>query len=265
MAEALDREGNRDLGECAFVAYACSSYELFLAGQCTDCGPSGTGCAVVGLSSIACRPREGPVKMYFKTNQQSPFCLRGPRCSSHDCRIVAAITAGNRGACSTAGDRAIERTDPASQRVPGDLGSSVRHTSSDDWLSSRTLAEPPTIRFADASVDRRLGPSLPRSVKTKHSTSSAPFDVFWPEQSKGTNQAVGREPWLLRGTTAVAALGARRWASRQQRGTRDIFAPTAVWRYVHSVTALFNPIHNFMPARRTTNVSTQFRVSLTLR
>ncbi|XP_077498491.1 pancreatic triacylglycerol lipase-like [Amblyomma americanum] len=75
MAEALDREGNRDLGECAFVAYACSSYELFLAGQCTDCGPSGTGCAVVGLSSIACRPREEPVKMYFKTNQQSPFCL----------------------------------------------------------------------------------------------------------------------------------------------------------------------------------------------
>ncbi|XP_077498489.1 pancreatic triacylglycerol lipase-like [Amblyomma americanum] len=75
MAEALNRETSRDQGECAFVAYACSSYELFLAGQCTDCGPSGTGCAIVGLSSITSRPSEGPVKMYFKTNQQSPFCL----------------------------------------------------------------------------------------------------------------------------------------------------------------------------------------------
>ncbi|KAH7986361.1 hypothetical protein HPB49_026006 [Dermacentor silvarum] len=74
VAEALVTEASRDLGQCAFVAYACASYELFLSGKCADCGPDGTGCAVMGLSSITSRPRQGTVKMYIQTNQEAPFC-----------------------------------------------------------------------------------------------------------------------------------------------------------------------------------------------
>ncbi|KAL3252375.1 hypothetical protein MRX96_017693 [Rhipicephalus microplus] len=58
-AEALASEASRDPGQCAFVAYACASYEEFLSGKCADCGPDGSGCAVMGLSSISSRPRRG--------------------------------------------------------------------------------------------------------------------------------------------------------------------------------------------------------------
>ncbi|XP_065290194.1 pancreatic triacylglycerol lipase-like [Dermacentor albipictus] len=75
VAEALVTEASRDLGQCAFVAYACASYELFLSGKCADCGPDGTGCAMMGLSSFRSRPRQGTVKMYIQTNQEAPFCL----------------------------------------------------------------------------------------------------------------------------------------------------------------------------------------------
>ncbi|XP_049274791.1 pancreatic triacylglycerol lipase [Rhipicephalus sanguineus] len=75
VAEALVTEASRDLGQCAFVAYACASYEKFLSGKCADCGPDGTGCAVMGLSSIASRPQQGTVKMYIQTSQEAPFCL----------------------------------------------------------------------------------------------------------------------------------------------------------------------------------------------
>ncbi|XP_075731170.1 pancreatic triacylglycerol lipase-like isoform X2 [Rhipicephalus microplus] len=74
-AEALASEASRDPGLCAFVAYACASYEEFLSGKCADCGPDGSGCAVMGLSSISSRPRQGTVKMYIQTNQEAPFCL----------------------------------------------------------------------------------------------------------------------------------------------------------------------------------------------
>ncbi|KAH6941728.1 hypothetical protein HPB50_022939 [Hyalomma asiaticum] len=75
MAEALVTEASRDLGQCTFVAYACASYEAFLSGKCADCGPDGTGCAVMGLSSITSRSRQGTVKMYIQTNQDTPFCV----------------------------------------------------------------------------------------------------------------------------------------------------------------------------------------------
>ncbi|KAL1470996.1 hypothetical protein MTO96_023915 [Rhipicephalus appendiculatus] len=75
MAEALMTEASRDLGQCAFVAYACASYEKFLSGKCADCGPGGSGCAVMGLSSITSRPRQSMVKMYIRTSQEAPFCL----------------------------------------------------------------------------------------------------------------------------------------------------------------------------------------------
>ncbi|KAH9383068.1 hypothetical protein HPB48_023790 [Haemaphysalis longicornis] len=74
MADAMTTEAIEDPGQCAFVAYACASYELFLSGACADCGVNGERCAVMGLSSIASWRQQAELKMYLGTNDQAPFC-----------------------------------------------------------------------------------------------------------------------------------------------------------------------------------------------
>ncbi|XP_035378775.1 phospholipase A1 member A isoform X2 [Electrophorus electricus] len=65
-------------GSCSLTGFPCSSYEGFLAGQCTSCEntPSGT-CPQIGLlknSGIKVSPLPKYEKVYLLTTSDAPFC-----------------------------------------------------------------------------------------------------------------------------------------------------------------------------------------------
>ncbi|XP_003744808.1 pancreatic triacylglycerol lipase [Galendromus occidentalis] len=65
---------------CRPIAFPCESYSLFESGQCTDCGPDGSLCSIMGLGDegdfyIPSNKTEGALKLFLKTSSQAPFCL----------------------------------------------------------------------------------------------------------------------------------------------------------------------------------------------
>ncbi|XP_022250239.1 pancreatic lipase-related protein 2-like isoform X2 [Limulus polyphemus] len=64
--------------KCAPVGYLCANWEIFLKGQCAECGPDGSRCAILGMRADEYRPfknDEEPQKLYLKTSGSAPFCL----------------------------------------------------------------------------------------------------------------------------------------------------------------------------------------------
>ncbi|XP_060786534.1 phospholipase A1 member A [Neoarius graeffei] len=66
-------------GSCALTGFPCSSYENFLAGQCTSCdGPFISICPQIGLlknSGITMSPLPLHEKVYLLTTSEAPFCV----------------------------------------------------------------------------------------------------------------------------------------------------------------------------------------------
>ncbi|MCJ8732407.1 hypothetical protein PDJAM_G00211030 [Pangasius djambal] len=66
-------------GSCALTGFPCSSYEDFLAGQCTSCdGPFNNICPQIGLlknSGITVSPLPIHGKVYLLTTSEVPFCV----------------------------------------------------------------------------------------------------------------------------------------------------------------------------------------------
>ncbi|XP_076850470.1 phospholipase A1 member A isoform X2 [Brachyhypopomus gauderio] len=63
-------------GSCSFTGFPCSSYEHFLAGQCTSCENTLT-CPQIGLlrnSGINVSPLPNYEKVYLLTTPEDPFC-----------------------------------------------------------------------------------------------------------------------------------------------------------------------------------------------
>lgn len=72
-------------GQCHELAYACRSHEAFLAGECADCGPTGSRCYL--MNSLApfqlrpktatepARPQYKPNTKMFLTTGRTGFCL----------------------------------------------------------------------------------------------------------------------------------------------------------------------------------------------
>ncbi|XP_074595100.1 pancreatic lipase-related protein 2-like [Brevipalpus obovatus] len=62
---------------CQPVAYACSSYEDFKKGKCTDCGKDNENCWLFGLKSkhLQSLPARYGLQYYLMTDSKSPFCL----------------------------------------------------------------------------------------------------------------------------------------------------------------------------------------------
>ncbi|KAI8494204.1 hypothetical protein Bbelb_279640 [Branchiostoma belcheri] len=56
---------------CGFTAYPCSSWDDFVAGECTDCDGS---CSVMGFHADK-HAYGGDEKLYLNTNDKDPFCL----------------------------------------------------------------------------------------------------------------------------------------------------------------------------------------------
>ncbi|KAM6907594.1 lipase member H-like [Xenentodon cancila] len=68
---------------CSSTAFPCSSYEDFLDGRCLSCKHFGDdGCPVFGYDAIHWKKylnKSEPMKVYFRTNAQSPYCVTNYR------------------------------------------------------------------------------------------------------------------------------------------------------------------------------------------
>ncbi|XP_061595543.1 lipase member H isoform X2 [Cololabis saira] len=66
-------------GTCSSRAFPCSSYKHFLDGKCLNCKRFGDdGCPVFGYEAKKWKnylKKPEPMKVYFKTNAQPPFCV----------------------------------------------------------------------------------------------------------------------------------------------------------------------------------------------
>ncbi|XP_036415587.1 phospholipase A1 member A isoform X3 [Colossoma macropomum] len=67
-------------GPCTLTGFPCSSYEDFLAGQCTSCDKAFNGaCPQIGLlknSGITVSPLPKQEKVYLLTTSEAPFCAQ---------------------------------------------------------------------------------------------------------------------------------------------------------------------------------------------
>lgn len=62
---------------CVHVGYECPSWTLFEEGKCSNCGPDGSKCGIMGFRADEGRPfNRTNVKLYIKTSGHEPFCLQ---------------------------------------------------------------------------------------------------------------------------------------------------------------------------------------------
>lgn len=61
--------------ECTSLAFACTSFDAFRKGHCTDCGYKGRLCARMGMYADGWKPADNTsVQMYLHTMDSAPFC-----------------------------------------------------------------------------------------------------------------------------------------------------------------------------------------------
>ncbi|XP_077549862.1 pancreatic lipase-related protein 2-like [Haemaphysalis longicornis] len=70
MLDSIENE------HCQPLAFECPSYDAYLRGQCADCGPDGSRCAVMGEHAVQWSRFKGNEsrRMYTITNAHRPFC-----------------------------------------------------------------------------------------------------------------------------------------------------------------------------------------------
>ncbi|XP_067140228.1 pancreatic lipase-related protein 2-like [Centruroides vittatus] len=62
--------------KCLPVGYKCSSWDNFLEGKCTDCGPDGSMCAAMGEKAYLSKGLgQKNLKLYLKMGKDRPYCL----------------------------------------------------------------------------------------------------------------------------------------------------------------------------------------------
>lgn len=64
--------------QCPSLAFACSSYEMFEKGRCSDCGRDGSKCARMGMHADGWTRFKNDslsVRMFIGTNREPPFCV----------------------------------------------------------------------------------------------------------------------------------------------------------------------------------------------
>ncbi|XP_069674678.1 hepatic triacylglycerol lipase-like isoform X6 [Periplaneta americana] len=61
--------------DCQFLGIRCPSKEAFVNGECTTCGPNSVDCVPMDINNKLYPKTEHGIKLFFKTNSSSPFCL----------------------------------------------------------------------------------------------------------------------------------------------------------------------------------------------
>ncbi|XP_067140187.1 pancreatic lipase-related protein 2-like [Centruroides vittatus] len=63
---------------CLPVGIGCKDWDTFLEGKCTECGPDGSKCGIMGIRAYEFYPHKRDdfqLKTFLKTTGKSPFCL----------------------------------------------------------------------------------------------------------------------------------------------------------------------------------------------